>query len=420
MNKIKWHTRLEGYSILCLVLSLYFVPWSQNLVFGSSNNKSGLSSVNQSIPTLQDGMYVIVGAFQIPENALQYSQSIKVDGKTPRVGKYQKNSMYYVYSFYTANDLVAARAKRGSLRSTRQFFDAWILYVGVKPEDFEKTPVVEMEETPDVLVINQPKELKPAEMKAGKAMDMVPPPPVQQDQNTYNYRFNVIGATTLKEIPGYVTIIDATRNKAMKSVSTNQIHPLEAPTTQSKEIIALCDIFGYVKEQAKFKIDDPLSSEDKGMLTETGGVATVKFELQRHKVGDILTMYNVYFYNDAAIMKPESKFELTSLLAMLKENEKLTVRMHGHTNGNDPGKLIKLKPDDHNYFEVTSNNIETVSSAKDLSKERAEIIKKWLVDQGIDEKRMEVKAWGGQKMIYKKTDTMAGKNVRVEVEILKE
>ncbi len=419
MNRINWRVRLEGFSFLCLILTLYFVPLIQNPAF-CSESPTDLNSVNQSIPTLPKGMYVIVGAFQIPENAIQYSQRIQVDGKSPKVGKHQQNGMYYVYALYTKDNLEMARSKRGSLRATRQFYDAWILYVGVKPEDFEKTPVEEFEETPDRLVINQPKELKPAEMKAGEAMDMVPPPPVQQDQNTYNYRFNVIGATTLKEVPGYVTIVDATRNKAMKSVSTNQIHPLEAPTTQSKEIIAICDIFGYVKEQAKFKIDDPMSSEDKDMIIESGGVTTVKFELQRHKVGDILIMYNVYFYNDAAIMKPESKFELTSLLAMLKENEKLTVKIHGHTNGNDPGKLIKLKPDDHNYFEVTANNIETMSSAKDLSKERAEVIKRWLIDQGIDEKRMEVKAWGGSKMIYKKTDTMAGKNVRVEIEIVKE
>jgi len=253
-----------------------------------------------------------------------------------------------------------------------------------------------------------------------KIKDNVPPPPVQQDQNTYNYRFNVISATTMKEVPGYVTIIDATRNKAMKSVSTNQIHPLEAPQTQSKEIIALCDIFGFVKEQAKFKIDDPMSSEDKSMMTEEGGVTTIKFELQRHKVGDILTMYNVYFYTDAAIMKPESKFELNSLLSMLKENEKLMIRIHGHTNGNDPGKIIKLKPDDNNYFEVTSNCSVGTGSAKELSRERAEIIRRWLISQGIADNRMEVKAWGGQKMLYKKTDDMAGKNVRVEIEILKE
>ena len=419
MNIINRRTELGSITILSLLLVVSFLPLSENMVFGKSTS-SASKSQKQSIPNLQNGMYVIVGAFQISENAIRYSKSIKVEGKIPNVGKYQQNGMYYVYSFYTKDDLVAARAKRGDLRATRQFFDAWILYVGVRPEDFEKSPVVEMEETPDVLAINQPKELKPEQIKAGAAMDMVPPPPVAQDQNTYNYRFNVISATTLKEVPGYVTIIDATRNKAMKSVSTNQIHPLEAPVTQSKEIVALCDIFGYVKEQARFKIDDPMSSEDKSMITESGGVTTIKFELQRHKVGDILVMYNVYFYNDAAIMKPESKFELNSLLSMLKENEKLIVKIHGHTNGNDPGKLIKLKPDDHNYFEVTSNNIQTTSTAKDLSKERAEVIRRWLIDQGIDDKRMETKAWGGQKMIYKKNDAMAGKNVRVEIEIIKE
>jgi outer membrane protein OmpA-like peptidoglycan-associated protein len=136
-------------------------------------------------------------------------------------------------------------------------------------------------------------------------------------------------------------------------------------------------------------------------------------------VGEVLTMYNVYFYNNAAIMKPESKFELNSLLGMLKENEKLTIRIHGHTNGNTAGKIIKLKEDDNNFFEITANNIDGLGSAKDLSQERADVIARWLMEQGIDKKRMDIKGWGGKKMIYKKTDAMAGKNVRVEIELLK-
>jgi outer membrane protein OmpA-like peptidoglycan-associated protein len=223
----------------------------------------------------------------------------------------------------------------------------------------------------------------------------------------------------LKEVPGYITIIDGARSKAMKSVSTNQIHQLAAPNTQSKEIIALCNIFGYLKVQFKMNIDDPMSSPDKSRISESGGVTTVKFELSRHKVGDILTMYHVYFYNNSAIMKPESKFELNSLLGMLKENEKLIIKIHGHTNGNAAGKLINLKEDDNEYFKVTSNNDEKTGSAKELSKARANIIMRWLVDQGIEKKRMSLKGWGGKKMIYEKTDSMAGRNVRVEIEILK-
>ena len=78
------------------------------------------------------------------------------------------------------------------------------------------------------------------------------------------------------------------------------------------------------------------------------------------------------------------------------------------------------KENHNNFFTVTSNNKESIGSAKELSKARGEIIMRWLMEQGIDKKRMEVKAWGGKKMIYKKTDSMAGKNVRVEIEILKD
>ena len=118
-------------------------------------------------------------------------------------------------------------------------------------------------------------------------------------------------------------------------------------------------------------------------------------------------------------MKPESDFEINSLLGMLKENEKLEIKIHGHTNGNAAGKIIKLKNDDDNFFKITDNNDVGTGSAKELSKARADIIMRWLVNQGIDKKRMTLKGWGGKKMIYGKTDSMAGRNVRVEIEILK-
>lgn len=409
-------TNRHGISTIAILSIAMIISISYYAI--SKTNNNGLwetKNTSQSIPALQQGMYLIVGAFQIPENAIQYAKSIKVAGRSPRVGKYSVNGLFYVYAYATKDNLEYARQKRSDLRKTSQFYDAWILYVGLKLEDLENKE----EDTPDVIALQQPKELKTADLPDQKEDNFVPPPPVKEDQTLYNYRFNVINATTLKEVPGYITIIDAARNKAMKSVSTNQIHQLEAPKSQSKEIIALCDIFGFVKEQAKFKIDDPMASQDKTMISESGGITTVKFELARHKVGEVLTMYHVYFYNNSAIMKSESKFELNSLLSMLKENEKLEIRIHGHTNGNAAGEIIKLRPDDNNFFKVTPNNVKGVGSAKELSKVRADVIRRWLVYKGINPKRMEIKAWGGKKMIYKKNDPMAGKNVRVEIEILK-
>ncbi len=401
-------------SMLAITILFTFSVFSSSLFAANSKNVLENKEVSQSIPELKKGMYLVVESFNILDNAVKYAKSVTIDGKSPRIGTNQGTGFYYVYGYSTKDDLEFARKKRAELRATKQFYDTWILYVGISLADFEKKEVVQ-----EVVVKEQPKEIKSEVIEGKIPEEFIPPPPVVQDQNLYNIRFNVINATTLKEVPGYITIIDAARNKAMKSVSTNQIHQVEAPKTQSKEIIALCDIFGYVIEQAKFKLDDPMSSADKSMISESGGITTIKYELARHKVGDILTMYHVYFYNNSAIMKPDSKFEINSLLDMLKENDKLKIKIHGHTNGNVAGKIIRLKEDDKNFFQVTDNNIEGVGSAKDLSKARAETIMKWLVEQGIDKKRMELKGWGGKKMIYKKHDPMAGKNVRVEIEIMK-
>lgn len=365
------------------------------------------------MPTyLKKGIYVIVGSFNIHENAITYAKSIKIDGESPQVGSKKGEKHHYVYAYATGEDLEFAREKRSELRATSQFYDTWLLYVGLRLEDLKKKEL-----TPDIIVQEKPQEIEPVE----KTEQIIPKTtvPTEQGAEIYNFRFDVTNATSLNEVPGYITIIDASRSKTMQSVSTNQVHALNPPNSQSKEIIALCDIFGFVKTQVNFKIDDPMASSDNSLFTHSEEMTTINFELNRHKTGDMLTMYNVYFYNNSAIMKPESKFELNGLLGMLKENDKLEILIHGHTNGNSSGTIIKLEDGDTNFFQVTAKNDEKKGSAKELSKERALIIQKWLIEQGIDKKRMDLKGWGGKRMLYKKTDKLAGRNVRVEIEILK-
>ena len=128
-------------------------------------------------------------------------------------------------------------------------------------------------------------------------------------------------------------------------------------------------------------------------------------------------MYDVYFFKDAAIMRPESRFEVTSLLDMMKENLKYKIKIHGHTNGKASGKIIALKEGEVNYFSLNGTK-EGFGSAKKLSKERARLLKTYLMNNGIEEKRIQVKAWGGKKPIYDKMSPRAQSNVRVEIEIL--
>jgi outer membrane protein OmpA-like peptidoglycan-associated protein len=55
-----------------------------------------------------------------------------------------------------------------------------------------------------------------------------------------------------------------------------------------------------------------------------------------------------------------------------------------------------------------------------LSGARAQVIKDWLVSQGVATDRIEVKAWGGSRMLHDKNSQNARRNVRVEVEVNEE
>jgi len=78
-----------------------------------------------------------------------------------------------------------------------------------------------------------------------------------------------------------------------------------------------------------------------------------------------------------------------------------------------------LEEGDTTFFQMTPKNIRTNGSAYTLSHERALTIKRWLVYRGIDAKRLDTKAWGGKKRLYDHPLDF-GKNIRVELEILKD
>jgi outer membrane protein OmpA-like peptidoglycan-associated protein len=180
----------------------------------------------------------------------------------------------------------------------------------------------------------------------------------------------------------------------------------------------ICEAFGYRKTQEEINYPLPLADTVKPHIDLMGTTIVINFDMVRYHKGDIAVLYNVYFYNDAAVMSPQSQFELNSLLQMMQETPGYRIKLHGHTNGNYNGKIIKMGPD-KNFFSL-DGSVSAVGSAKDLSYNRAEVIKEYLVANGIAADRIEIKAWGGKRPIYDKHSANAKKNVRVEVEILDE
>jgi outer membrane protein OmpA-like peptidoglycan-associated protein len=188
------------------------------------------------------------------------------------------------------------------------------------------------------------------------------------------------------------------------------------PPGKSGNISLVCEVFGYRKMQRDIDYNTPTGEGIE--MTESGSVM-VPFELVRLQKGDIAVMFHVYFFKDAAIMRPESRFEVNSLLEMLQENEKYKIRIHGHANGKASGKIIFLEDGSTNFFSLNKTK-EGFGSAKKLSQERAELIRNFLVSNGVESSRMQTKAWGGKKPIHDKHSTRAQENVRVEIEILED
>lgn len=228
--------------------------------------------------------------------------------------------------------------------------------------------------------------------------------------------FSLFNATNNRVINGEVQIIDGDRNVLIKKVKANDYELLPDPKNKSGKLILIADVFGYRKVQHVLNYREQIKKGSHYYDKIFGNFVVLDFDRVRYHKGDIATLYNVYFFNDAAVMLPESKYELNSLLEMMKE-QPYKVVLHGHTNGNARGKII-MRDSDQNFFSVNSDVKEGYGSAKELSKRRAETIRAWLVANGVSEDRIEIKAWGGARMIHDRHSARAKQNVRVEVEVL--
>ncbi|HCQ30375.1 MAG TPA: hypothetical protein DIU39_08820 [Flavobacteriales bacterium] len=140
---------------------------------------------------------------------------------------------------------------------------------------------------------------------------------------------------------------------------------------------------------------------------------TVEIRLTPIKQGEKLHMYSIYFYPNTYALKPESKPELLKLAAFMKENPNLKFEIQGHTNGNN--RISKNKK-----YEHLGEAWNFSGSAKKLSKMRAETIKKFLVEKGVNPDNLITEGYGGDRMIVKNPRTMeqAMRNIRVEVHVI--
>lgn len=142
--------------------------------------------------------------------------------------------------------------------------------------------------------------------------------------------------------------------------------------------------------------------------------------------GHTFTLDKVYFFGNSAVAEMASKLQLNELVDYMKAHPKVSIAIHGHTNGqshNNP--YFRPKKNDESYlFAVddddafSSNKVKDFSgTAAKLSLLRAKTVKLYLVGQGIKANRIDTQGWGDTKMIVAFTAENNYLNRRVEIEI---
>ena len=395
----------------------------------------GLSSLSFSEPKgeyLQKGYYIVVAAYRIGQEKYMesYVDKLNKTGLHSKYGYDAGRKFYYIYlDFYT--DFDESIQQMLSTRKQSGFTDAWVRIMkegenpapasvnpvgpGVQPEvkdDRKPEIIVEEKKVKAADIVSEPEQVIIKELTGNKKTEAVVPP--LKEAAVLFYLYN---PTNSEPVEGQVEIIDGDVARLMKKVKAHEIAPIPDPKNESGKVTLIGSSFGYRKVQRDFVLSEVTPESMPEYMEWRDNHYVIKFDLARLLRGDIETLYNVYFFNDAAVMMPDSKYELNRLLEMMNSNEEYKIKLHGHTNGSARGKIIKMGPN-KNFFELGDDVIEASGTAKELSNQRAIAIKEWLVASGIKSERVEVKAWGGSRMIHDKNSSNARRNVRVEVEVI--
>ena len=119
--------------------------------------------------------------------------------------------------------------------------------------------------------------------------------------------------------------------------------------------------------------------------------------IRNSKVGEIIKLPNIYFFNNSARIVPKSQSTMYDLLCAMEENPKLKIEIQGHIC------------------------CQLVSDINDVSTARAKAIYSYLIRNKIDRKRMTFKGYGTSRPIHKipeRSETEADENRRVEILII--
>lgn len=356
--------------------------------------------------------YVVIGAFANHNNAIRWTDKANKNNFSAQYAMNQARQLYYVYILKTESRRQAFSLML-KIRVETEYKDAWVFSgkLGIEPEEKvvpEPNPVVEEipEKQPEAPVIEDVPE-------QDSVVEATPAEPIVEKPKGKPFMFRLLSSG--EEVLGEVHVLESPRATQYQSFNGNEVVYLTPPGNSEGAFIASVQAPGYRPVEITVDYKNPsVYSSGFGPQNET----IIPIELVRSKRGDYIEFNKVRFFGNSAIFQPESKIELDGLVDLMKENPKYKIKVHGHCNGKQSRNVV-TKGNSNEFFETSTLNNRATVSAKELTQYRADLVKEYLVSQGVEAKRIKTKAEGGNVMIYPQGGTLSGYNDRIEVEIKK-
>lgn len=227
--------------------------------------------------------------------------------------------------------------------------------------------------------------------------------PQKSEAVSYYFTITTINAKNKLPVESKISLYEKTAGVQV-DVSTISKGEFKFLLEQGKEYIVKTSALGY---QAK---DVPLV----GSILVSEKKVKQEILLEGLKEGQSFVLKSIYFVPNTYALKKESIEEMEKLLGFLKNNETMVIEIQGHTNGDN--KIEKTPA-----YSQLGEEWNFSGSSKKLSQKRAEVIKNYLVTNGIAETRLVAKGYGGQKYLIKdpENNQEAQQNIRVEVSVVK-
>lgn len=184
-------------------------------------------------------------------------------------------------------------------------------------------------------------------------------------------------------------------DETTSSINSNKQGNYELKVSVSTEAHRFPNYLLWAYADKYYLADTVIASRNVNSL-ESG---TYNFELNKLKKGNNDFLPKIYFDANASNISTSSFSKLENIYRLMMYNRQMEIILEGHSNGFYPSSEV--------------DNI--------LSKERAEKVKEWLVNKGIGAKRIEIKGFGSNKMVfpYAENEKEESANRRVEIFIVK-